>query len=571
MAQDSPKVNGYSRTDSPRRQQRDNLKADIDLEKAFEKLRVRDEEVQRLDAFQRKLQAEKADEKEFRLAAEHAAALEQAKQGRDALRSEAQAALTRHEQELEAERRRLEEEERLKKQQEDLKNAERDRKIQEEKDRLQRAGEEQVRAEAARQRQERERAEEAEKDRRRLEEEQRQREQKRQQEEADRRKANEDARQQAEQQAQQQAQQAQADEQKARAAAASQSRSPEVEHKEYIDLYLRTKKWKNNFWTDIRAKAKEHKNPAIKQFASDIRTLCRSEPGKLSASDKAMNKVATKKLTDKLAEALQNPAPVVGTYIHVNFFLPVSLQLNDNDETKITDHAAYFLCMFAQNIVKILVSYVIGEPKRAEPIGLMISTIFGDASIWYDRRGNSPQKQSLFPILIAKYHRVCPALFGITGDQTTPAGKLKMGWALQPSADDNTPKSTFVSDQDHYDRMKGLAIGYSSFALRNFSNQRSMKNPYPPINFWRSVAMINNLPPEQVQPTHVLVLRWMFGSGGIDRFLLFYGAVGVAVLREIYVEFPKRLPQKLQQDTFVKELVTYVEETLAEKEHLHLA
>lgn len=574
MVQGSPLLNGQGRSDSPRRQHAGQLKTDVDFEKAFEKLRLRDEEVRRRDAYNRKLQLEKVDEKESRLAADHAEALEQAKKKRDAIRDDAQSALARHEQEQEAELRHLAEVKRLRQQQEALKQAERDRKIQEEKDRLKRAEEEQARAEAERQRRERERAEEAERDRRRTQEEQRQEEQKRQREEAERQKADEEARIQAQHQAQQEAQQAQqaqqAADQRAKVVSASQPRAPEAEHKEYIELYLRTKKWKNEFWADLRAKSKELKNPAIKEFTSDIRKVCRSEPSKLSTSDKDSNRLATHKLKEKLSQALRSTAPVVGKHIPVNFFLPTSLKLNDNDETTITDHAAFFLCMFAQQIVKILVSYVIGEPKRAEPIGLMISTIFGNPQIQYERRGDSAMKQSLFPILLAKYHRVCPALFGITGDQTTSAGKLKMGWALQPAPDDNAPKTTFVGEQDHYDRMKGLAIGYASFALRNFSNQQAMSNPYPPINFWRSVAMINNLPPDQVQPTHVLVLRWMFGSGGIDRFLLFYGAVGVAVLREVFVEFPKKLPQKLQQDSFVKELLAYVE-SLAQQEHLHLA
>ena len=188
----------------------------------------------------------------------------------------------------------------------------------------------------------------------------------------------------------------------------------------------------------------------------------------------------------------------------------------------------------------------------------MVTKIFGSASIQFTRHGDdlpaSQRLQSLFPILLAKYHKVCPALFGITAPQDTPKGKLKMGWALSPSADDDTPKNQFVDEARHYDRVSGVAIGFAAIALRNASTAK-LENPYPPKHFWTSLAQIVNLPPAQVQPTHLCVLRNMFGHEGIKRFLLFYGDVGIALLREAFVEFPKRLPQGRQ--THLHSLLPY--------------
>ncbi|KAK5090921.1 hypothetical protein LTR05_001099 [Lithohypha guttulata] len=513
----------------------DGKKTSFSLEQAFEELRLRDAEVQKLHAFQRKLQANKTEERESELAIEHSIILQRARNERDAVRQEAEDALKRHLHEQEQERRRRAEEEELRVQRELQKNAERDREIREEQERLRKAEEEKARVEAQRLRDEQERAKAATKEREKKEDQQRREQQERQRLEA--------ARKQAEADAQQKAQKA-ADHQRETAAAATAS-SPERIHQEYVDLYLKLKAWKNNFWEDLRTQAKTHKNPSIKSLVSDVRSTIRSEVGKLNAGDKEVNKLATTKLKARLTEALQSPAPV----------------------------AAYFICVLAQQVVKIFTSYVHGAPERAEPIGIMLTSIFALKELQFPRQGSDlaekERSQSLFPIFLAKYHRVCPALFGISANQGTLPGKQRLGWAMLPAADEGASKTTFVSDQTHYDRMTGLAIGYSSFALRNFS-AASVSNPYPPVHFWKSLAQIINMSPELVQPTHVCILRHMFGSGGIGRFLLFFGAVGVAVLREAYVEFPKRLPEAMKKDSFVLELDVFVTVKLGEKEHLHL-
>ena len=556
----SPRPNGASpRTYSPSRQLLDAQRLHLDLEEAFVGLRIRDAEVEKLHAYQRRVHKDEADAKESGLAKQHALLLEKAQKERDAVREEAEATLQRHLHEQQEELKRRQEEERLRQEREAQAKAERDRKIKEEQEKLEREKAESERAEAERKQREKERADQAERDRRRKEDERRQQQEEKQQQDA--------ARQQAETAAQQKA------DQQAQAAATDQATSPDKIHKEYLDLYFKLKKWKNDFWTNARKAKKEHKNDAISASVSEARSIIKSEVGKLSNGDKEINRMATNKLKTKLSELLLSPMPVVGTLLSVNDLLPPSLNLNDNGAAKISDQAAYFLMVLSQQVVKIFISYVHSQPERAEPIGVMLTSIFAQPQLQFQRHGSdlpqTRQTQSLFPIFLAKYHRVCPALFGITAPQSTSQGKQRLGWALNPAQDEDQPKTTFVKDQDHYDRMTGLAIGYSSFGLRNFSAAQNLTNPYPPTNFWRSLAQILNLPPGQVQPTHVCVLRHIFGSGGIQRFLLFYGNVGVAVLREAYIEFPKRLPPGMQKDSFTKELLIFAE-GLGEKEHLHL-
>jgi len=573
---ESPLPNGHSprtgmsprsaltpRTYSPRRQHIDAQKIQLDLEKSFEALRVHDAQAQRLYEHSRRVHNEKADEKERELASYHENALRLEREKRDALAAEAEATLQRwKEQQQEEQRRRLEEEQ-LRQQREAQAKAERDRKIREEQERLRREEEKRSRAEAERQRQEKEKANAAEAERQRQAAEAQQKEEERKRREAVQRA---DAAEAAETQRQADAQAQKTATASAAAEAAARADTPERVHGEYIALYRKIKAWKNGYWDHIRAEAKTHKNPQIKEAVGDARRLIKTEVGKQSYGDKDVNRMAINKIKACLQEFLKSPTPVVGIRVPINEFLPPSLQLDDNNAATITDQAAYLLCALTQQVVKIFTSYVHGAPERAEPVGTMLASIFAQPELQFQRSDGTTQ--SLFPIFLAKYHRVCPALFGITADQSTAAGKQKMGWALLPAASDDQPKTTFVSEQTHYDRMTGLAIGYSSFGLRNFS-ATSNKNPYPPTHFWKSLAQIINLPPNQVQPTHVCVLRHMFGHGGIYRFLLFFGSVGVAVLREAFVEFPKRLPEPMQRDSYVKELNIYVD-NLGEKEHLHL-
>ena len=559
----SPRNGLPSRNYSPRRQLIDTQKVQRDLEKSFEALRVQDAEAQKLYEYNRRKQNEKIDEKEKEAASYHENALRLEWEKREALSAEAEATLRRHhEQQIEEQRRRAEEE-RLRQQQEAQAQAERDRQIKEEQERLTREHEERARAEkekarveAERQRQAKERADAAEAERQRKAAQAKQEDDERKRREATQQAEAAEARQQADTRAQK----------TAAFEAAAQADNPGQIHQEYIALYHSIKTWKNNYWENIRALAKEHKNPQIKEAIGDARRLIKVEVGKQSYGDKDVNRMSITKIRACLRELLESPTPVIGTRLPVNNFLPPSLKLDDNDAATITDRAAYFLCILTQQVVKIFTSYVHGSPERAEPIGTMLASIFAQPELQFPRSDGTTQ--SLFPVFLAKYHRVCPALFGITADQSTSAGKLKMGWALLPSENDNGQKNTFISDDRHYDRMKGLAIGYSSFGLRNFSSTAN-KNPYPPTHFWRSLAQIVNLPPNQVQPTHVCVLRHMFGHGGIYRFFLFFGAVGVAVLREAFIEFPRRLPERMQQDSYVKELRIYVD-NLGENEHLHL-
>lgn len=554
---------------------------ELELEQAMTKLHIQDKEQQDLHAHKRKLHSEGIDRLDNTLFRQTRDALEQANHNREALRRDAEACLERWVKEQEEERRRREEEERLRREAEAQAKAERDRKIRQEQERLAREKEEALRKEREqKERVEQERARIAaeakkkEEDRRKQEEERRIQEAQRQKLEADleadRQKAEAD-RQRVEADQQQKAELAK---QRAKQAGMGSGRVQQI-HMEYLDLYEKIKKWKNDYWTNVMEKArgnyanKKFQYPEIKEKAGDLRRAMRGVNA-LTAADKETNKVKISQIKEAIKQSLTLKTPHIGQDIPVNFFLPASLQLNDNNQATITDLGAFTLACFVQSVCKVFMESAPHQPENAEPVGTLLSSVFAMKELQFQRTtpSGTTEIQTIFPMLLAKYHKVCPILFGITADQNTLQGKRAIGWQLVKN--DDGPKTTFVTENAHYDRQIGLAIGYSSFGLRNFAATTTMRNPYPPIHFWRSLAQIINLPPEQVTPTHLAVLKNIFGKDGIRRFLLFFGAVGLAVVREAYIHFPERLPAHLKANTFWKEIWVYARDKLREDNDLTL-
>ena len=185
----------------------------------------------------------------------------------------------------------------------------------------------------------------------------------------------------------------------------------------------------------------------------------------------------------------------------------------------------YLLNIFA----KALISQFIGEagilPQAADPIGVIGSQIFASTEF----RWNS---LSLIDILIAKYHFVCPVIFGIYGDEETNQGRYRSGWIKENKGDDH-----WISEQKHFDRMTGLGAGYAAISLRNYDKSK-LQNPYPVYHFWRSLAAIINTPPQEATSTHFTVLKALIENNE-KRILDFFGNAGRLALRKALVDFPQ--------------------------------
>lgn len=192
----------------------------------------------------------------------------------------------------------------------------------------------------------------------------------------------------------------------------------------------------------------------------------------------------------------------------------------------------YLLNIFAKAVVAQFVDEAGVSPKAAEPIGVVTVSIFANKDfVW--------RNESLIDILMCKMRVACPVLFGLRGNEKTEEGRARLGWK---KADGH-----WVNDQIHNTRMTGLGAGYAAIALRDFSKTQ-MRNPWPPSNYWRTLAAIVDTPPEEASNTQYTVLKALIENSE-QRFLQFYGDIGRSALYVALITFPAKA---LEQSVAVK-------------------
>lgn len=193
-----------------------------------------------------------------------------------------------------------------------------------------------------------------------------------------------------------------------------------------------------------------------------------------------------------------------------------------NGPTQYPAALLFLLSHFAKSVVSQLAQEVSRDILAADPIGIIAVTVFSSPEFLFNGH-------SLIDVLWAKYHKVCPVLFGIYGSEKTAAGRARLGW--------HSEDGTYVSPQEHYDRMAGFAAGFSAITLRDFSKSKN-KSPAPVHLFWTSLARIVSAPNDEQTPTHYIALNNMLNKNSVPRFIGFYGTAAIAALRTACVTFP---------------------------------
>jgi nucleoporin GLE1 len=236
--------------------------------------------------------------------------------------------------------------------------------------------------------------------------------------------------------------------------------------------------------------------------------------------------------------------------VSVNDYLPASQTLPDPAPT-VPSLAIYLLSILAKTVISVTITSCLDNPRAGEAPALLAVQIFATPDFTFPSPPTPTKPNntvSLISILIAKYHAAAPPLFGVSGSEKTQ--KSRLGW--RTTEDPSTGRKAYVPEQQQYDRLVGLAAGYAAISLRNFSKSRN-QNPFPPKHFWASLGYIVNTPPEQVQVTHLLLLKSLL-EGSVERVVQFWGATGVAALRLALVVFPERLPGELRSHSTAKAL-----------------
>lgn len=214
--------------------------------------------------------------------------------------------------------------------------------------------------------------------------------------------------------------------------------------------------------------------------------------------------------------------------VDVRQFITSSPTLPSEAEYQVPGLLIYLLNIFVKGVVEQFIADAGTKTEAADPIGVVAVSVFAQQDLKW--RGIS-----LIDILFAKFHRDCPILWGIYGNDRTEGGRQRLGWAREDGV--------WVNEQSHSERMTGLGAGFAALSLRDFSKTK-LQNPIPNTHYWRALACIVNTPPHAATQTHFLVLKAMVENYA-GRFIGFYGQAAVVALRKALVEFPAQAPKSV--------------------------
>ncbi|KEY73385.1 hypothetical protein S7711_01498 [Stachybotrys chartarum IBT 7711] len=309
------------------------------------------------------------------------------------------------------------------------------------------------------------------------------------------------------------------------------SRQPPLVER-YSQIHQELKKLRRN----LQELAKSAGQP-FKGKLSDLRREVRISTGQLAAG-KGANTQPMNRIVAALKAALDGQVP--SPPIDVSRFVVGQRQPEEgavyNDAT-LPSLFIYLINICAKGIINQYINECGANPKAADPIGVVTAQIFSNKDFQW--RG-----QTLIDILLAKFHKACPVLFGIRGNAKTERGRLALGWRKDGPS--------WESEKSHNDRMTGLGAGFAAMSLRDFS-KTTKRNPYPPTNYWKALANIVNTPENEITNTQMVVLRSMI-EGYEQRFITFYGNAAVAALRVALVEFPEKAVGKTTTAVAVQSL-----------------
>ena len=295
----------------------------------------------------------------------------------------------------------------------------------------------------------------------------------------------------------------------------------EAEHGKYLELHTWLKKMRQT----VLAQAKQ--DPESKKMIGDWRREIRKLVGQLTGAKNAT--VAPRK---RLLEILTQAKAFRRITVDVRRCFPLSSPADLNDSiAQISGIFVYELNIFSKALINQWADEASAKLEAADPPGILGTYIFAMNEM-------KVNEHSLIHILLAKFHKSCPVLFGISGSGTTENGRRRLGWKQVRDDEDSPPK--FVTEQRHNERMLGLGAGYASISLRDFS-RAPMPNPYPPSNYWRALARIVNTQPQSITSTHLIVLKGLI-ENSVGRFAKFYRKAAQVALRTALIEFPQKAP-----------------------------
>ncbi|MDI1490525.1 MAG: hypothetical protein OHK93_001729 [Ramalina farinacea] len=303
----------------------------------------------------------------------------------------------------------------------------------------------------------------------------------------------------------------------------------EAEHAKYLTIHRRLKEMRAFMVSEAKT------NKDLKQTMGDMRRSIQKSVGQLvepTKDNKGINRQPHSTILTTLKNALTLPSPTIA--IAPFFANPPPLQNNTADPNG-PALLIYLLNIFCKAVIAQFIAEAGVKPQAADPVGIITSHIFAqDVLKW--------QGVPLIDILLAKYHLVCPLLFGIRPpSSTTDAQKPALGWWREEGSYLHPPTHSgpFIPPQQHYQRLTGLSAGFAALSLRNYSKAPKMINPFPDNHYWTCLARIANTPPDQLTESHFVVIKGLVECFA-GKFVGFYGGAAVCALRVVVVDLPGR-------------------------------
>lgn len=315
----------------------------------------------------------------------------------------------------------------------------------------------------------------------------------------------------------------------------------EAEHQRFLSLHQRLKHLRSSVTTQSKGPAGAA--PIASTYSDlkistlgDLRRELKKRVTQLT-TDTSQNMLAitaTRSLLTKARRMTNVPT------VDASQFL-ISHPAPPGTDTAVSALFLFLLSIFAKSIVKKLALEASESHLTAEPVGIAAITIFANPDLRLDG-------SSFIDILLAKYHKVCPVLFGSTGSERTERGRERLGWAKEDGV--------WIKEALHFERMTGLAAGWGALCLRDFSKARS-SNPLPAHHYWMAVVRILNL--RDVQRTHCVVVKALVELH-VGKFVGVYGAAAIAVLGVAVREFPQKVRETSSESEALSASRTAIEQ-----------
>lgn len=184
----------------------------------------------------------------------------------------------------------------------------------------------------------------------------------------------------------------------------------------------------------------------------------------------------------------------------------------------------YLLNIFSKSIIRQFKEEASVNPRAAQKIGKAASMLFAKPSITYHHR-------SMISILLAKFRKEIPILFGVRGSEATERGRTAINWARMGDG-------SWVDSGVHNNTMTGLAAGFSAIGLRSYALSQ-MNNPCPPVIWWNAFAAVTRHNGQPVENTHYTILKALVEHNEMV-IKNFFGDRGLAAFVNAIYVFPSK-------------------------------